>query len=516
MKHVVCIYLEGLELKLAVLGREKNQIFLYKTLSVNSKGLKSVDSTESIGNFSIDSMEMDEISFDSLDGMSEIQEEKKTDTSEVSIIAAKLVEFNLSKASFIPVVTEPNVTFHIYEGLIEKDKKKNINKIILEIQNVKGILLTKDQLDYISLDEKTHLCVFTDINVNTANIVNSLASYNGKRYYKIQSIKSAEISLAIFVSKTTKFFPEDYSLIIYIGKEFSKLIFLEGQKLKHIGATLDIGTSNLHTYDVYFSKILLEMENGGIPRLDNVVICGDDRSENLVLSFYGTFPEANVSELQFESFDVTSLTEDEQKEISSYTVPISAAYEYFAEEDKELKGINILPKYIVDNQKFLQFGWHSFAVFPLLFIVTFYFTFLLLSNSQEIKELDKTIYSLEQMSIQNQNILDEMGPLSERISSFSNTQTILDSAMSGTEVWGRTIEKISNFVERRRNFWVSHLETKDGNTVLIKGYSLSLNVLTEFAEYSNSSILQNILYEPLREKNAFAYTLNFKIEKNKK
>jgi len=133
MKHVVCIYLEGLELKLAVLGREKNQIFLYKTLSVNSKGLKSVDSTESIGNFSIDSMEMDEISFDSLDGMSEIQEEKKTDTSEVSIIAAKLVEFNLSKASFIPVVTEPNVTFHIYEGLIEKDKKKNINKIILEI-----------------------------------------------------------------------------------------------------------------------------------------------------------------------------------------------------------------------------------------------------------------------------------------------------------------------------------------------------------------------------------------------
>jgi len=515
MKQVVCIYLEGLELKLAVLGREKNQIFLYKTISINSSGFKSVDSTESIGNFAPDSIGMDELSFDALEGMSEIHEEKHTDTSEISILAAKLIDFDLSKVSFIPVVTDPNATYHIYEGILEKDKNKNLSKIILEIQNAKGILLTKDQIDYISLDEKTHLCVFTELNVKTANIVNTLAQYNGKRYYKIQSIKSAEIALANFVSKTTKFFPEDYSLIIYIGKEFSKLIFLEGQNLKHIGATLDIGTSNLHTYDVYFSKILLEMENGGIPRLDNVVICGDDRSENLVLSFYGTFPEANVSELQFDLFDTSRLEEDEQKEISSFTVPISAAYEYFAELDKELKGINILPKYIVENQKFLQFGWHSFAILPLLFLVTFYFTFSWLSNSQEIKELDNTIYGLEQMSIQNQNILDEMSPLSERIANFSNTQAILDSAMSGTEVWGKTIEKISNFVERRRNFWVSHLETKDGTTILIKGYSLSRNVLTEFAEYSNSSILQNILYEPLREKNAFAYTLNFNIEKNK-
>ncbi|MBU0473686.1 MAG: hypothetical protein KKF62_05940 [Bacteroidetes bacterium] len=515
MKPIVCVYLEGLEVKLAILSREKNQLFLHKTLTVSSSGLKSVDSTEQIGNFTEESIGMDDLSFESLDVMSDLKTESQSDSSEISKLAAKLVDYDLSKAQFIPVVTDPNATYHIYEGILEKDKKKNIDKIILEIQNSKGILLTRDQIDYISLDEKTHLCVFTEINVISANIINSLASYNGKRYYKIHSIKSAEIALAHFVSRTTKFFPEDYSLIIYIGKEYSKLIFLEGQNLKHIGATLDIGVQNLHTYDVYFSKILLEMENGGIPRLDNVVICGDDRSENLVLSFYGTFPEANVSELKFDMFDLHSLSEDEQKEVSSYTIPISAAYEYYAEQDKELRGINILPKYIVENQKFLQFGWHSFAILPLLFFVTFYFTYSMLSNTQEMRELDNTIFNLEQMSIQNQTILDQMNPLSERIANFANTQSILDSAMSGTEVWGQTLEKISNFVERRSNFWVSHFETRDGNNVLIKGYSLSRNVLTEFAEYSNSSILQNILYEPLREKNAFAYTLIFKIEKNK-
>ncbi len=512
MKPIVCIYLEGLELKLTVLGREKNQIFIHRTFSVHSAGFKSVDSTESASNF-INSVPLDEISFDSLEGMSEIKDESENNSSEVAKLSAKLADFDLSKAQFIPVVTDPNLSYHIYEAVLEKEKKKNIDKIIAEIQNSKGILLTRDQIDFISLDEKTHLCVFTDLNVITANIVNSLASYNGKRFYKIHSIKSAEIALAHFVSKTTKFFPEDYSLIIYIGKEFSKLIFLEGQNLKHIGATLDIGTQNLNTYDVYFSKILLEMENGGIPRLDNVIICGDDRSENLVLSFYGTFPEANVSELKFESFNILGLAEEEQKGISSFTIPISAAYEYFAEQDKELVGINILPKYIIENQKFLQFGWHSFAILPFLFLVTFYFTFSMLTNTQEIHELDNRIFNLEQLSIQNQNILDQMSPLSERIANFANTQSILDSAMSGTEVWGKTLENVSNFVEGRRNFWVSHMESKDGEIVLVKGYSLSRDVLTEFADYSNSSILQNILYEPLRENKAFSYTLNFNIEK---
>jgi len=59
------------------------------------------------------------------------------------------------------------------------------------------------------------------------------------------------------------------------------------------------------------------------------------------------------------------------------------------------------------------------------------------------------------------------------------------------------------------------MEMKSNLNVSIQGFSLSRNVLTEFSEYSNSSILQNVLYEPLREKNAFAYVLNFKTEKNK-
>ncbi len=518
-KPLICLYNEGLELKLSVLSRKKDKIFIHQNFTIGKHIDKTVDSTEYLGDFTDDGLSStgtDEISFEALDSVKDVSSgESILSSNEVSEIAANLTNIDLSKAQFIPVVTDPNVTFHIYEGLLEKDKKKTINKILEEIQSSKGLTLSKDQIDFISLDDKTHLCLFTESNIESANLVNSIANYNGKRYYKIHSIKSAEIALANFVSKTTKFFPEDYSLIIYIGKEFSRLIFLEGQNLKHIGTTLDIGTQNLHTYDVYFSKILLEMENGGIPRLDNVVVCGDDSSENLVLSFYGTFPEANVSELKFDMFDISDIAEEEQKFVSSYSIPIAAAYEYYAELDKELVGINILPRYILDNQKFLQFGWHSFAILPIIFVATYYFTFTILSNIQEIKGLDNKIQSMEQLAIENQNIISQMDPLSARISNFDNTQAILDSAMSGTEIWGHALERVSSFMERRRNFWISNMVTKGNKNITIEGFSLSRNVLTEFSEYSNSSILKNILYEPLREKNAFAYVIDFKTEKNK-
>ncbi|MCK7526614.1 MAG: hypothetical protein MZV64_57985 [Ignavibacteriales bacterium] len=135
-------------------------------------------------------------------------------------------------------------------------------------------------------------------------------------------------------------------------------------------------------------KILLEMENGGVTSLDNIIVCGEDDSENLILSFYGTFPEANVSRLEFDDVDMSSIDEETKAKFSSYSVPLAVATEYFDELAKEHKGINLLPKYISEEQKFFQFSWHSFAVLPFLFLAAFLFTLKVLQNTKELSRLD--------------------------------------------------------------------------------------------------------------------------------
>lgn len=518
MKPFVFTYCEGTETKLVVMARDKYGIKILRTVAVETPN----EPAEMAGaHAQVDDIDMEqssgEITFDALEKADTFKPSAAAASGpiasdkDISHIASSLYDINLNNSRFIPVLTEPVLNYHIYEGERSEDKKKLIDAILTDIQEHKGFAVNRDQIDITELNGKYILGVFVENEIPCVNMINLLAQYNGKRYYYIPTIKSAELALAYHVSKTNKFYPEDYSLIIYTGKEYSKLIFMEGQRLKHIGSTLDMGTDNLQTYDVYFSKILLEMENGGIPRLDNVILCGEDNSENLVLSFYGTFPEANVTELGFDGVDTTNLEDEEKERLTGFAIPIAAGMEYFAELDKEYQGINILPKYIQENQKILQFGWHSYAILPLLFGATFFFTYQMLANNAEITRLDKEINRLTVIQQQNQEIIEMLNPLSEKIANFDRTQAILDSATVGTGEWGDMLDKVSSFVERRRNFWITKLETLPDREIQLSGYSLSRSSLTEFADYNNSSLLKNIMYEPLREHNAFAYKLKFKL-----
>jgi Tfp pilus assembly protein PilN len=342
-------------------------------------------------------------------------------------------------------------------------------------------------------------------------MINSIARYNGKRYYKIPAVKSAEISLAYYVAKRKKFFPDDNSLIVYIGKEYSKLIFLQGRKLKHIGSTLDIGILNLHTYDVYFSKILLEMENGGIPSLDNIIVCGEDDSENLILSFYGSFPEANVSRLEFDDLDISELDNQSKESFSSFSVPIAIANDYFDGLENLHKGLNLLPKYVKEDQKFFQFAWHGYAILPFIFLIALLVTYQIQRNHKEISSLDTQLSKKIILQRQHQKILSRISEIQTKIAGFDQTQKILDLASTGSGVWSVVMSKISGFVSNNPNIWLTKVSKEEDDQVVLEGYSLNKNVLTDFAYFLENAELKNMHYEAILEKNTYRFSIVFNI-----
>lgn len=518
MKSIACLYCEGTDAKIAVLSKEKTGIRIVRTASLTMSRVSQstaqgrTNALAEIEKESMGSLTSDDLSFDSLEASDGVgQHHQLEDTSDVALFNSALSGLKVTNIDFIPIVTEPTVNYHHYEGPLGTNKKKLIQAVVADILVSKGITAEPDLVDIVSTNDKTSLALFLEGDIHCVGLINQLANYNNKRYLKIPTIKSAELALSYYVSKTNKFFPEDFSLIVYIGKEYSKLIFLEGQKLKHIGSTLDIGTKNLHTYDVYFSKILLEMENGGVPKLDNIIICGEDRSENLILSFFGTFPEANVTELKFDGFDTSLLNEEDAQNLALYAMPISVGIEYYDEIDKLHVGANFLPKYVQENQKTFQFAWHGYLLVALLFIATFFFTFHILSNVRQIKDLDYEIERLQQRQAQDQALAAEINPLTVKINAFDATQGIIDSASVGAGLWNKNLTKLSDFMERRRSFWFTKIEPTNPEELKLTGYALSRSVLTEFAEQNITSILKNINYEPLREKSAFSFSMDFRM-----
>jgi len=513
MKPLICIYCEGTELKAAVLSAENGKLRVLKTASTDVVSQPALASDDSLGNLQLDT---EDLQIDGLRKSTGPVNASHSESTSLSLMNDALSGINLNNAQFIPALTEPAIFYHVFEGSKYPKSAKVTQEIINDIQEAKNVTIDSENLGYIELADKSLLSVFLGGEVSCIKFINSLARYNNKRYYKIPSVKSAEISLAYYVSKRKKFFPDDNSLIVYIGKEYSKLIFLHGRKLKHIGTTLDIGTSNLHTYDVYFSKILLEMENGGISSLDNIIVCGEDDSENLILSFYGTFPEANVSRLEFDDLDLSSLDEETKSRFSAFSVPIAVGTEFLDEEEEGTKGINLLPRYVKEDQKIIQFAWHGYLMLPLLFIAALFMTQSILKNHLEIGELDQQITEETIAMRQNQEILNDISQLKTKIEGFDQTQAILDSASLGTGAWTEVLQNISDFFAARHNLWLTQLSVDGNKDVVLIGYAINKDVVTRFAYSLENATLKSMQFEALRDENAYKFTISFSLLNNNK
>lgn len=501
MKPVISVYCEGNDTKIAVVKKDKEGLKIVRLAAVDVYQ-PALDIEEGLSNLNIEGEDI---------GFEGVEQEATASASTQSMLSAELRGVDLKKSVFLPVLTEPAIYYHVFEGTSQTKSAKVTQEIITDIQQSKNVTIDKENLGYTELADNSLLSVFLSGEIHCINQINALARYHGRRYYRIQSVKSAEISLAYYIAKRKKFFPDDNSLVVYIGKEYSKLIFLHGRKLKHIGSTLDIGTLNLHTYDVYFSKILLEMENGGIPSLDNIIVCGEDDSENLILSFYGTFPEANVTRLDFEDVHLDGVKNEALEKVSAFSIPIAAAVDYFDELNEEHKGINLLPKYVRENQKVFQFAWHGYLMLPLLFIAALIITQQILSNSQEISELETKIEQRTFLMRQNQEMLNSISELEAKISGFDQTQAILDSASTGTDIWTDILAQLSGFFGSRKNIWLTRLITEDNSQVIVEGYALNKQVLTDFAYFLRSAELKGVFFEEIREKSSYKFTITFNL-----
>lgn len=502
MKPLVCIYCEGNDTKLAVISNEKEHITILRAGSFDAAARGFESSDDDFSSLSLDS----DISVTEAETFRGPRATNSASTN-VALINSVLRGLNLSNHFFIPGLTEPSVYFHVFEGVKGGRNAKITQEIVSDIKENKNINIDRENVGYIELADKTLFSVVLSDDVPCFRMINTIAQSNGKRFYKIPAVKSAELSLAYYTAKRKKFFPDDNSLIVYIGKEYSKLIFLQGRKLKHIGSTLDIGTINLHTYDVYFSKILLEMENGGINTLDNIVVCGEDDSENLILSFYGTFPEANVSRLDFDDVDFSGLDPKSIESISSFSVPIAIAIEYYDELAGLTKGINLLPKYLIDEQKVFQWAWHGYAMLPILFAAAFFITLQVLKYNKEISHLDGQILEKQELIRQNQQVVNKINELESKISSFDQTKIILDSASTGAGVWNKALMNISGFFGFHKNIWLTTAKAENASQMIVEGYAINKNVLTAFAAKFKKAEIKSIIAEQLKETTLYKFSI---------
>jgi hypothetical protein len=107
--------------------------------------------------------------------------------------------------------------------------------------------------------------------------------------------------------------------------------------------------------------------------------------------------------------------------------------------------------------------------------------------------------------------LSRISDIQNKISGFDQTQKILDSASVGSGVWSVVMSKISGFVNNNPNLWITKLTREESEQVVLEGYSLNKNVLTDFAYYLENAQLKSVHYEAILEKNTYRFSIVFNI-----
>jgi predicted nucleic acid-binding protein len=411
----------------------------------------------------------------------------------------KLNEFlygeDLSKCGFIPILKEPAIYFQKVT-----DQKDLANLNITQNGKIETII------DFVDLADNGRLAIYPSGKATYLTTIDSLARMNNRKFLRIEAVKSAEISFASFVIRNFDLRPEHTMLLLYVGKDYSKVIFIKGNKIHHIGSTLSVGKNSFNAHNVIVSKILLEMEQAGVNNVNKIAIAGEDNSKNLFSLIKESYPTTQIKFLKSSLIDEKKI--DSSCIAPGYMIPLAVAKEYFDEIENKTKGINLLPSYVKEQQKNIQLGWSGFLLIGLIILSISFFAYNGYMNNVYANMMDNEIRRLTLIQQQNREDVEKIKGYERKIQNVDQTRMMLEKLSVGTGVISNQMEKLANFVKAKDSLWINNLAYDQLQNIKIAGYTLSRPLVRQLSDSYSLSTLQSIIFDPVKNMRSYKFSID--------
>ncbi len=504
MKTVVGIFSDGPETKLAVLQKKGKTISVIDLISFG-KGLKDELLFQS-------SKEPEDLVLGEDISVVIGEEESGGEIKEEPILSVILSEYNIGQLKFIPSVSEPHVSYHLLT-LFNKASQKELKKMMLEkwIKSQKSSP-SIDNINYLNLGNGEYLSIYTNEYFPVLKQLDELAQSWNLRNLKIPYITSADAVIANHVLKNYHLEKEKNYLIIHVGVDSSRMIFIHDNRIKHISDYLSVGVQTYGFHDTIVSKISLEMDIAQFSEIHKIFLCGEVIESTIQLTFYGSFPLADIEVITFDVLDVLRLPEEKRSQLPVYAFAILPALNYLKPDRKAVQKLNLLPKSVQESQKVFKLGLTGYALLALIFIVVVFFTQKYVSNKSKVDNLQNEINNKQLLISENAELVSKVEQLEWRIEAGQRIQQTLDTLIQGAERWTTILKKIQEFQPENKKIWITNIAaTMEG--VNIQGVGINRHIIPDFSDFLDKSILKNIITQEIREKGVNKFEINLNPEK---
>jgi hypothetical protein len=485
------LFVDGLDLKMAKLSLKKGGVVIDDLQSVSL----------------VTKLEERQQSNVNLDNLTEATETFALNTGDPAAAAAGnnsnvllglLSKYKVSEYVISYAVSEPSIYYHTLESDHGLQGKKLKQRVLDELRTVRAVQPAPDAVDHFYSVDKNLVCVVREDGIAMINALEDIKPFLGKRLPRISLIEVSDLALMNLIRSNYGFTADEITTIIYIGVEYTRLIFMKGSEFFHFAPVLGEGFDSPNIQNTVYSRLLLEQDNMGIPRIDKIFLAGECKKIGFDEFMREQLPEVDIQFLRTPQLDAGTLAPEVQEQIPEFAVPIATAWKVLDDDHPGFYPINLIPESVREGQRAFKLAWHGYLLLALIFISTFFFTMRYGTLQREVVQRQRTLTQLQEKLAENDRMKAAIADLVNQIARYETAVAIYDSLVPGSDRWNKTIAQLTKGIEDLGAIWVTEVRAQPGGSLTIQGNTLYRGRVPRIAALFDNATLTKVEVREIR------------------
>jgi hypothetical protein len=500
--HVVCLAQQGNRLKL-VDGQLVKMSKALETVQVQKEIFSDAvtdisDLTKGMGSEELQNNHEDTFN---------ITEKDAANYDNIEVLQRVLYQYPSKKFLMGIAIAEPQI-YYMYFGTdwgLQGDKLKK--RVMEEVsrERTEYQLSHPDAFYTCKLGDGRLMAIIRESEVNVINSLQYLQGENRRVLPKITFVESAETALVNLVNANYFFDEEDLTIIVYLGNEYSRLIFMKGHEIYNISYIIGAGLDSENITHTIYSRILLEQDNLNLPQVHNIILTGEAYQVNLKEFLQEKLPQnIQIDYLQLPNLDVS----DDELNVSKYAVAIGSAWRTALNKDRYNYVVNLLPHTFRESQKRFKLGFVGWLLLFSLPIVSFLTTVKVIEQQKQLTDLIGQRRVIEQELAYLKDIESKLNEKRQVLQNYQKAFGVVDDMSIGIERWNKFLFKLSKNQDQIGRIWLTEVSPGSENNVTLRGYSIFKDRIPRLSNVMSNGDLKSVLVQSIRERTVYQFEMN--------
>ncbi len=517
-KTAVGVFVDGLSIKYVQLSMKGDEISLrdFKTVALverfEEKEMEAEAEPDEAGFGDLNAEE----AFGGGEGVTPEGEEEAGSNS--TVLLGLLNDLRGGKFTLNYALSEPAVTYQEFDTDFGLKGVKLKKRLIEELAATRSTPPMLDAFDIVEGRQGGILTVIREDGLQLYDLLNEVRPFLGADTPNLQVIDSSDIALMNAVRSSYPLEEEEITVIVYVGHDFSRIIFMQGTEYMHFAPIISEGQESPNIENTLYSRILLEQDNIALTRMDRIVLAGEAHKISLLESLEPQFAGSQIEYLKLDGLNTSDFEAESLGDaLSEYAVPLMTAWKALQTKKESFYLTNLIPNAILEGQKVFKLAWHGYAVAAAIIVSIVFFYTGIIEQRAEIRRSQETL-SQKQLRLADLEMFQARKEMLQGdINRYALATSTYDSLAPGGDRWSRILHYLATSVEDLNSMWLYKVapDPQDRVKIIVSGRSIYRTRIPRIASIFERATLKEVRTREVRDKVVYEFDIVVeKVDKN--